>query len=122
MNIFLELAACSLGDGSTIRLWLDNWSDDILRVKLPNLFLFARDQNISLRRAVQICNTKEIYDIFHLPLSMIASQQCDQLAAEIGLRAENNDPGRWQLANVNKPYSCKRVYDIMSPNDLAQYP
>ena len=57
--------------------------------------------------------------MFHLPLSLIASWQCDQLASIIGDREENSDPDHWHVSNVNKPYSSKRVYDVLSPNEIA---
>jgi hypothetical protein len=38
-----------------------------------NSIFFTKDQGITLKKAVDICCNEEIYNLFHLPLSLIAS-------------------------------------------------
>jgi hypothetical protein len=47
-------------------------SDELLRDKYPHMCSFAIDQNITLQKSVDICRNEDIYDMFHLPLSMLA--------------------------------------------------
>ena len=113
LNSFLELATCSIDDGATVRLWSDKWCDDTLRIKFLHHCSFARDQNISLRKAIDFCSNDEAYIMFHLPLSMIASQQYYQLIATLEERIGNSDIDAWHMATNKSPYSCKRVYMLL---------
>ena len=122
LNTFLEIATCAPGDGGTVRLWLDQWTDEMLRYKLPHLCSFAKSQSISLKQAVAICVDEDIADMFHIPLSVVANQQCDQLEALLTTSTEQNMLDKWTLAPNGKPYSSKRVYDNLMPNELAPPP
>ena len=93
LNTFLEIDACTPGDGGTIRLWLDQWTDEMLRYKLPHLCSFAKSQSISLKQAVAICVDEDIADMFHIPLSVVADQQCDQLETLLATSTELNIVG-----------------------------
>jgi hypothetical protein len=57
-------------------LWQDLWADQVLEQAFPELHSFARNELISVRQACQI---QELHDLFHLPLSVEAFQQFQEL-------------------------------------------
>jgi hypothetical protein len=101
---------------------MDNRSENILRQKFPHLCSFAKDQDITLKQPAVICTIEDIYDLFHLPLSIIASNQCDQLEPVISPYFEHTALDSWRLTDGNKEYSSKRVYEVLSSHDLAPAP
>ena len=73
---------CKPGTGSTIRFWKDRWHQTSPEIEFPHLFSFAKQQDISLKQLLDI-NDNNLLDHFHLPLSMIAFQQSENLAARL---------------------------------------
>jgi len=63
-------------NGSTCFLWQDLWADQVLEQAFPKLHSFAKNELISFRQACQI---QELHDLFHLPLSVEAFQQFQEL-------------------------------------------
>jgi hypothetical protein len=47
---FLMLASCKAGRGNSICFWSDTWDLGVLRWKYPQLFSFAKNQNVSIKK------------------------------------------------------------------------
>jgi hypothetical protein len=70
-NQFKEIFICKPATGTTILGWHDKWcNNEILAVKFPQLYSFAKQRRITLQNAVAY-NQEDIYEMFNLPLSMI---------------------------------------------------
>jgi hypothetical protein len=79
LGTFLNLAHCKAGNGVSVRAWLDCWSDTLLSHRFPHLFSFALDNDITLERLSLLCNSDSSEQVFYLPLSVIATQQYEEL-------------------------------------------
>jgi hypothetical protein len=70
---FRNITTCFISSGQSIQLWKDKWEDSYREVDMPQLFSFAKDQEQNMA-SVQHINSESIYDMFHLPLSIMAHQ------------------------------------------------
>jgi hypothetical protein len=76
---FLMVASCKAHSGLTCTFWKDSWDFGVLHHKFPQLFYFVRDQNISIAKFL----TQDAYENFHAPLSVISSDQLQELVAMV---------------------------------------
>jgi hypothetical protein len=79
---------------------------------MPQLFSFAKDKEQNMA-SVHYVNNETIYDLFHLPLSVMAHQQLHTLYEEIQnvqFSEENDD---WSLNGGTLYYSTKKVYKML---------
>lgn len=65
-------------DGSTCFFRTDVWKSRLLSSQYPELFSFAKDQNISVQSFISLLDM-DMSDLFHLPLSTQAYSQFQQL-------------------------------------------
>jgi hypothetical protein len=63
-DLFRGIAPCKVGDGSTVLFWSDVWNDNLLQHRLPRLFSFAKNTNISVAAFLQ---NASLENQFHLP-------------------------------------------------------
>jgi hypothetical protein len=52
-DLFRGIAPCKVGDGSTVLFWSDVWDDNLLQQRLPRLYSFAKNKNISVTAFLQ---------------------------------------------------------------------
>jgi hypothetical protein len=76
MDQFRGIASYTVGDGTTVLFWLDIWNNHLLQNKYPRLFSFAKNKNISVAQFLQ---NNQIENQFHLPLSVQAFQEYQEL-------------------------------------------
>jgi hypothetical protein len=79
---FRNITTCSINNGKTIQLWKDKWEDSFRKYDMPQLFSFAKDKDQNMA-SVHSINNESIYEMFHLPLSVMAHQQLHRLYEEI---------------------------------------
>jgi hypothetical protein len=60
--------------------------------------------------------------MFHLPLSLIAAEQCSKLNEIIQGSNAWEGKDNWIISHGNKAYSSKRVCDLLVPHDAALAP
>ena len=78
-----------------------------------HLFSFSKNQNISLQRIAQIV-VEDLYEHFHLPLSIIANQELNEILTIIqGLNTTQDYKDTWTIEGRNT-YSVKRTYLALS--------
>jgi hypothetical protein len=75
-DLFRGIVSCKVGDGSTILFWSDVWNDNLLQQRLPRLYSFAKNKNISVTAFLQ---NNSLEGQFHLPLSEQALQEYQHL-------------------------------------------
>jgi hypothetical protein len=119
---FKDLFSCQIGDGQTIYLWHDIWQQQSLKDRFPHLFSFAKDKLVTVKDAKNIA-MGNIFDLFNIPLSNIASQQCNELGHSM-MTIGNNETANdiWTLGQNGKAYSTKKVYNALSIHPVAPLP
>jgi hypothetical protein len=75
---FKKLVTIKVGSGASILLWHEKWTEEILSSKLSHLYSFAKNKRISLQKAIEE-SRGDLYDLFNLPLSMIAVDRINML-------------------------------------------
>ena len=103
--------SCSPGNGKSVLLWHDKWKKEPIQFTLPQLFSFAKNKNITIEKACQIAND-DIYDMFKLPLSLIAVEQCNTLLnmLQYQYQAASVNQDEWKFHGKNIKYPTKKVY------------
>jgi hypothetical protein len=71
-DTFKGIANCPIGNGTTVRFWLEVWNGNLLEHKFPRLFSFAKNKNILVAEFIRNNNFDQQ---FHLPLSVQAFQE-----------------------------------------------
>lgn len=118
---FKLLTTCKPGAGNSILLWKDKWNGDTLQRQFPQLHSFSHDKNISVQKAKQLA-PDEIHTLFQLPLSMIASEQFDQLTGLLTDLVDNVDSDTWSFPWNNVKYSTSKVYQALLNKPKAPAP
>jgi hypothetical protein len=78
-----------------------------VKEKSPQLFSFSRNQDITIK---EICNiaSDDFYDHFHLPLSMPASYQSDNMLDIINPLIGMEGKDKWMIQR-SATFSSKKV-------------
>jgi hypothetical protein len=119
---YKELTAVDIQSGKSVVLWKDNWNNSIRQDIYPHLHSFAKNQNISIDKAMEIYN-ENLYDMFHLPLSTIAHEELYNLEQEFLDLKITEDHDIWSFS-WGSSYSTKKVYRELignheTPNSIA---
>jgi hypothetical protein len=118
IEIFKKMAKYKIKSGNTTLLWNDIWKEESMRSCYPQLHSFAKNKDITVRNAVQQ-STEDLYDLFHLPLSTIAMQQCNGMNESLAELNGRVDKDIWDF-EWGDHYSTKKIYEaIMEPPDAA---
>lgn len=91
----------------TLLLWQDIWGDGVLKLALPELFSFARNANISVRKAL---DAHQFTDNFHLPLSRQAHLQFLELTDLVQPLLHDDGKDEWTFISGSSIFSAHRVY------------
>jgi len=65
-SLYRTIARCTVGDGSTICFWDDQWYGPILKHVYPRIASYSRSESISV---FDIMQAKDLDTLFFLPLS-----------------------------------------------------
>lgn len=114
---FKQITFCNPHLGNSILLWHDKWRDDqeSLQSAFPQLFSFAKDKSITLQKDVQ-SSQHDIYEMFKIPLSIIASEQCISLQNMLQqpMNGSNEYKDEWKLPGKNIKYPTKKCICLLS--------
>ena len=83
-----------------------------MQALFPHLISFSKNQNISLEQ-IKTINQNNILDQFHLPLSMIAFQQCMEVTEKLNLTGISDDKDMWSLRSGGN-FLVRKVYSGLS--------
>jgi hypothetical protein len=75
-DMFRGITICKVGNGTSVMFWLDVLNEHHLRHKFSRLYSYAKNKNISIAKFLLNNN---INDQFHLPLSLKAFQEYQEL-------------------------------------------
>jgi hypothetical protein len=99
---------------SAVLFWSDVWNDLLLQNKFPRLYSYAKNRNISV---AQFLLNNHIEEQFHLPLSIQAFQEYQQLQDLIqNLQTSGNDKDIWEYTWGNTTYTASRFYHLTFKN------
>ncbi|CAO2201894.1 unnamed protein product [Urochloa humidicola] len=106
---FRGIAACTVGNGTTVLFWLDVWNGQLLQEKLPRLFSFAKNQKISVAKFFEAPHTAQH---FHLPLSDEAHQEYQELQNIIqDLQMNEEEKDKWFYIWGSEKYTSRNYYN-----------
>lgn len=111
---FKQASSCTVSSGSSILFWKDNWEGEILQQKFPELYSFAKNDSLSIKR---FCAATHWTEHFHLPLSNQAFNQFTQLE-EIIPELHHSDKDKWICNGQASKYSSMLMYNhLMGENE-----
>ena len=103
------ITKCIPGDGSSILLWDDFWSDKFLSQKFARLFSFAKDKLSSIK---EILAHNQLSDAFHLPLSVEAFQEFTELQSVLANVVLNDSADEWVCDLSKDGYTPRGFYKL----------
>lgn len=92
LDSYKGLASVTVLDGASCLLWDDLWLHKVPRHHYPQLFSFAKSKGISISAARTADGPA---DLFHLPLSHMATQQLLSLAHDLNSLPELHETDVW---------------------------
>lgn len=92
---------------------------NILKNKWVELHSFAENDNISIQQAKLVMN---YYNLFQLPLSMIAHEQFNILSGQLEAIRDKEELDTWSFMWGNSKYSAKKIYNVLVGNQQAPLP
>jgi hypothetical protein len=104
---FKELALPVIGNGRSISLWEDQWSENIPRQKFPELFSFVKNTKLTIKEAKE---QDHFAGFFHLPISEQAYDQYLELQVVWEQIALSNAHDRWHYIWGSDNYSSQKAY------------
>jgi hypothetical protein len=84
---------------------------------MPHLFSFDLNQDITLSKGISIFNEASIYDMFYLPVSMVASAQCDELLPNLISHTNILNDDLWGIEGCKNGFSSRKVYALLTTSD-----
>jgi hypothetical protein len=111
---YKEMTNVDINNGKSVILWKDSWNSDIRQDIYPHLHSFAKNQKITIQKAVEVTN-ENIYDMFHLPLSTIAHDELHNLEHELLDLSITATDDIWYF-NWGSNFSTKKVYKELIGN------
>lgn len=113
VELYKSLAKCNIGDGKSAYLWTDQWHLSCLHHCLPHLFSFTKNPFIFVETAI---NMEFLEDLFHLPLSLQAYEEFQQLEViceEIKSFEFRDCNDTWSYIKGSERFSSSKAYTSM---------
>jgi len=109
-SLYRTVARCTVGDGSTICFWDDQWSGPILKHVYPRIASNSRSESISVFDVMQ---AEDLDTLFFLPLSQQALEELEQLQNHLqDIPYDEHSQDRWTPTWGNS-YTSKRFYSYI---------
>jgi hypothetical protein len=105
---YKEITNVDIQNEKSVILWKDSWNSDIRQDLYPHLHSFAKNQKITIQKAVE-ANNENIYDMFHPPLSTVAHEEMHNLEQELLDLSITADDHIWSF-NWGSNFSTRKVY------------
>jgi hypothetical protein len=109
-NLYRIIGRYTVGDGSTVTFWGDQWSGTVLKLDYPRLASYSRSDAISV---LDVMQAKDLDSIFFLPLSHQALQELEQLQTHLqNTPYDENSADCWVPIWGNE-YTSKKFYSYV---------
>jgi len=103
-----EVSAYFPGMGDTVGLWVDQFQDQALSLKYPNLFEAVLNRNLPLKEALHM---GDLLNLFRLPMTRVAYNEFVAFRGEIEiLRSEIIETDVWVCNWNGGLYSSRNYY------------
>ena len=106
-NSFKGMSRVIIKDGATCFLRQDLWTGQILDQSFPELFSYAKNTLILVKKA---CQSQELYDLFHLPLSVEAFQRFQVFSELVDNLNLTEDTDVWTYIWNSNIFSSQKAY------------
>jgi hypothetical protein len=117
---FRELTSCSVHKGNSISLWYDKWDNNSKKeTQYPRLLSFAKNDKINMLEAIGF---EDLYDLFHLPLSIEAHQEFRSLLLDLNGLSNSDLNDVWHFNESDVFFSTKKVYRALIGNHEVAKP
>lgn len=100
-------SVCKLGNGQATLLWHDNWLDQPLKERFPELLSFAKSDSLYVH---DWNRTEDQIQLFHTPLSTQAYNQFTQMQNLIQLQQNEHVKDTWTSNSQKSKYSSITMY------------
>lgn len=107
---FKGFASPLIQNGESSLFWHDKWADQALSNTVPELFSFASNKLITVKKAF---STEDISTLFQLPLSLTAYAQLQHVQQLMGPQTLNDENDRWTYSWGSGLFSSAKVYRIL---------
>jgi len=110
MDKFLLMAKCNTSKDNSVLFWHDNWLQDTVKSSFPQLYSFTKKPKCSLWFFVD----QNLDRLFHLPLSIQASNQLTDLQAVLqeGVWDPEEDD-YWVYSWGSSTYNSRKAYKCL---------
>jgi hypothetical protein len=105
---YRAVSSIKVGNGSSALFWSDSWKNQLLDNSFPRLFSFFRDK---LQSVKEFLEKVSMLDNFHLPLSIEAHQELQQMMdfiIDVSLNPEADD--KWDINLNSGGFRPSKVY------------
>jgi hypothetical protein len=105
---YRAISSVNVGNGSSALFWSDSWKNQLLDSSFPRLFSFVRDK---LQSVKEFLEKDSVLDNFHLPLSIEAHQEFQQMMefiSDVALNPEADD--KWIVKLNPGGFRPSKVY------------
>uniref|UniRef100_A0A452XUB9 Reverse transcriptase zinc-binding domain-containing protein n=1 Tax=Aegilops tauschii subsp. strangulata TaxID=200361 RepID=A0A452XUB9_AEGTS len=103
-------SSCTPGSGKSILFWKDNWAGNTLNSQWPQLASFALNPHMSLH---QIINTEDTSSLFHLPFSVEAFEQYQEMLGLLQNFPILDQNDTWRFPSGVTSYAVSNTYIIL---------
>jgi hypothetical protein len=110
---FKDLTTCTTNKGNSILVWEDKWAGANIHDRFPELHSFAKNTQITLQQ-LKDQSLEDLYDHFHLPLSLTAVDQLNNLHNLISNIPHSTEHDIWSFSWGGNRYSTKKVYEAIT--------
>ena len=104
---YRAVTSVEVGDGGSTLFWKDAWHGDILTDSHPRLFSFAKHEDISVR---MLLTSPTLGQNFHLPLSVQAREDLDDLQASLASMELAEVHDAWRLIWGSEEFASSKFY------------
>lgn len=111
-------SVCKLGNGQATLLWHDNWLDQPLKERFPELLSFAKSDSLYVH---DWNRTEDQIQLFHTPLSTQAYNQFTQMQNLIQLQQNEHVKDTWTCNSQKSKYSSITMYHHLCQQQQEQH-
>jgi hypothetical protein len=105
------MASVMIHDRQSSLLWKDLWNGQVREIQFPELYSFAKNKSISLRKAFDSVN---FHDLFNLPVSVEAYNQMQEFQLELSELVLSEENDKWTYIWGNTQFSSSKAYKSLT--------
>lgn len=116
LDKFKHFTSVKIADRDSVLFWKEKWKGPPLQITTPELFSFARNENITFQLAI---SKEDFLQNLNLPLSTQAHQQLLHLHNDIMSTEAIQGYDQWVYNWGNPSFATNKVYKLLMAGDSA---